>query len=82
MMTQNLKQNKNKGSSLLNKGASFICCGTPEYTYLSYKLFSSMIDLLNRSFKLSILEEKNLGEIFEEPDYMDWISSCGYVVFN
>ncbi len=33
-MTQNLKQNKNKGSSLLNKGASFICCGTPEYTLL------------------------------------------------
>lgn len=33
-MTQNLKQNKNKGSSLLNKGTSFICCGTPEYTLL------------------------------------------------
>ena len=31
-MIQNLEQNKNKGSSLLNKGASFICCGTAEYT--------------------------------------------------
>lgn len=35
-MTQNLKQNKNKGSSLLNKGASFIFCGTPEYTLVVY----------------------------------------------
>lgn len=26
-----------------------------EYTYLSYKLFSSIIDLLNRSFKLGII---------------------------
>ena len=36
-MTQNLKQNKNKGSSLLNKGTSFICCGTPEYTLVAYE---------------------------------------------
>ncbi len=43
---------------------------------------AKIIDLLNRSFKLSILEEENLGEIFEEPDYMDWISSCGYVVLT
>lgn len=71
MMTQNLKQNKNKGSSLLNKGASFICCGTPEYTYLFYKLFSSIIDLLNRSFKLSILEEKILEKYLKNP--ITWI---------
>lgn len=35
-MIQNLEQNKNKGSSLLNKGASFIFCGTTEYTLLVF----------------------------------------------
>ena len=35
-MTRNLKQNKNKGRSLLNKGTSFIYCGTPEYTLVVY----------------------------------------------
>lgn len=45
-MTQNLKQNKNKGSSLLNKGASFTCCGTPEYTLLVFFCIHDILGFL------------------------------------
>lgn len=45
-MIQNLEQNKNKGSSLLNKGASFICCGTTEYTLLVFSVIRDILDFL------------------------------------
>lgn len=60
MMTQNLKQNKNKGSSLLNKGASFTCCGTPEYTLLDARL-----NEIYKSFLAARHVEQNLDRITE-----------------